>query len=260
MFQNCFLGNFENSDHDDTYTSNNTEVEMNFYAETSPNEIFSNFLMSEDEESSSEENEKESDDVIYESVKDSNLDLINGSIDQKIKNWILRNIHVLTQSSIDDILMVLRSEGYTSLPKSVKTLLGTSCLGTEKRIMKSADDTMGHFKYFGITENLSAIIDPDIYISNEINLIIHVDGMDLFNKSKKGFWSIMGNIFAPKYTTKPFLIALFFGNSKPDSPRDFLKEFVSEANNLIKEGKKFHNFHTFATNNSVSFLRCQFTW
>lgn len=102
--------------------------------------------------------------------------------------------------------------------------------------MKSSDDTLGHFQYFGIKQNLDSIIDPYFYTEEEIRLIIHVDGMDVFNKSRKGVWSIMGKIFSILYMTKPFLIALFFGNSKPYSAREFLAEFVEEVNIFNKEG------------------------
>lgn len=197
--------------------------------------------MSGDEEDSGEEFESDTSDTIYQTANDDTEDLTSGTLENKLKNWISRNVAVLTHKSIDEILVILRSEGYTRLPKSAKTLLGTSSIATDTRIMKCSDDTIGHFKYFGIYENLNTIIDPGCYLLNELQLIIHVDGMDLFNKSKKGFWSIMGKVFSNSYISKPFLIALFFGNSKPYSAGDFFKEFISEANDLTKEGNKLLN-------------------
>lgn len=179
-----------------------------------------------------------SDDYVPDATDFDTSSLINGHIEQKIKNWVLRSIRTVTQKSIDELLMVLRSEGYISLPKSCKTLLGTSNLSDESTIMKCADGTLGKFKYFGIEYNLSSIIDSNVYNETDIKLLIHVDGMDIFNKSKKGFWSIMGKVFSPNYVTKPFLIALFYGDSKPYSARDFLSELVSEINILIKQGNE----------------------
>lgn len=80
------------------------------------------------------------------------------------------------------------------------------------------------------------IIDPHFYIEDNLELIVHVDGMDVFNKTKKGFWSVMGKVFSNLYMAKPFLIALYYGNSKPYSARDFLKEFVEEVNIFSKDG------------------------
>lgn len=139
--------------------------------------------------------------------------------------------------------MVLRSEGYTTLPKSSKTLIGTSQIHGETKIMKSSDGTLGQFQYFGIKGNLDVIIDPKIYIEEAIDLIIHVDGMDIYNKSKSGFWSIMAKVFSTAYMTKPFLIGLYFGNSKPYSAAEFLAEFISEANLLINEGNNKILYH-----------------
>lgn len=146
----------------------------------------------------------------------------------------MENIRTLTQKSIDQLLIIIRSEGFTSLPKSYKTLLGTSSLSGDSKIMRSADDTLGKFNYFGIKTNLNVII--DLYKERTIKLIIHVDGMDIFNNSKKGFWSIMGKIFSNIHLTKLFLIALYYGNSKHYSAREFLQELVEEANSLTKEG------------------------
>lgn len=167
-----------------------------------------------------------SDELMPENKEDENKDLINGSIESKLKNWISRNTQTLTQKAIDEILVVLRSEGFTSLPKTSKTLLGTSTIRSELNIMESSDGTLGSFKYFGIQKNLHATVNTNIYNEDHIKLIIHVDGLDIFNKSKKGFWSILEKMYCNSYITKPFLIALYFGNSKPFSAREFLAEFV----------------------------------
>ncbi|XP_075159116.1 uncharacterized protein LOC142232260 [Haematobia irritans] len=188
-----------------------------------------------------EDSKSFSSESVLETFEDNSTDLTKGNIESKLKNWIFTNIRTLTQKSIDDILMVLRSEGYTSLPICAKTFLGTSAVQTEKTIMKCSDDTLGEFKYFGIFSNLSTIIDPRQFHGNEIDLLIHVDGMEIFNKSKKGFWTIMGKVFSRTYNSKPFLIALFFGNSKPYSAREFLAEFVAEANELNERGVYIQN-------------------
>ena len=101
-------------------------------------------------------------------------------------------------------------------------MLDTSNVCGENKVMKSSDDTLGKFQYFGIQKNLNIVIDSAIYKKDNIELIIHVDGMDVFNKSKKGFWSIMGKVFSTIYNTKPFLIALYYGNSNPQSATEFL--------------------------------------
>lgn len=163
-----------------------------FSAEALANEYWSPEVESDcNQESCDEEDISTQNDAIFETSGTDNSDLTSGSLQLKIKNWALRNIQTLTQKSIDEILMVLRSEGYTSIPKCTKTLLGTSCVNTETKLMRSRDDTMGDFKYFGVSENLSNIIDPNEYKQNDIQLLIHVDGMDVFNKSRKGFWSII---------------------------------------------------------------------
>lgn len=195
--------------------------------------------------------ESSTDDYIPQEQESDLENLLNGNIREKIKHWILRNLSTLTQKAIDEILIVLRSEGYISLPKSCKTLLGTSSITCDEKIIKSSDDTLGKFKYFGIRPSLDAIICPSRYLENGINLIVHVDGMDIYNKSKKGFWSIMGKVFGISYVTRPFLIGLYFGNSKPFSAREFLSDLISEANELTKEGSYLYE-------QIISFIKCFF--
>lgn len=163
-------------------------------------------------------------------------DLTTGDIRSKIMHWALRHIHILTQLCIDDLLVVLKSEGHVSLPMSSKTLLGTSRIKTNAQLMLSNDDTYGEFKYFGIRKNLIIVIDPEVFTATIISLLINIDGVEVHNKSKKCFWTISGKIYSESYFAKPFLIAIFYGNSKPRSARDFLEKLNDEVNDFIVNG------------------------
>lgn len=109
--------------------------------------------------------------------------------------------------------------------------------------MLSSDSTWGQFTYIGIEKNLRYIIDPNIYNKSEIILSINIDGADLFEKTKNGIWPILGKLYNVKYKSKPFLIAFYYGHSKPESARDFLKMFVAEVNVLIHEGIDIESVH-----------------
>lgn len=168
--------------------------------------------------------------------------LLQGTLKSKLTIWSLRNIKCLTQKCIDELLMLLESEGY-HLPKSSKTLFGTSNLKTESKLMLGSGGKFGQYKYFGIRSNLKIVIDPKIFREKSIRLLINVDGMELFKNSKNSLWPILGKVYSPNFTSKPFIIAAFSGHSKPNSAQEFMSDFVEEVNTSINEGVTIKDTH-----------------
>ncbi len=70
---------------------------------------------------------------------------------------------------------------------------------------------------------------------DRIELQINMDGLPLFKSSNAQFWPILGMVQNCSSKKKPFLIGLFYGNSKPSS-LEYLHEFVMEARHLESEG------------------------
>lgn len=176
-------------------------------------------------------------------VKESDINgLLKGSIKSKVTIWSLRNIKCLTQKCIDEMLMILRSEGY-DLPKSSKTLFGTSNLKADTKLMLGSRGQFGEYKYFGIRSNLDVVIQPQNFCETTIRLLINVDGMEVFQNSKNSLWPILGKVYSHDYESKPFIIAAFYGSSKPDSAQEYMADFVEEVNTLIKNGVRIKNMH-----------------
>lgn len=63
--------------------------------------------------------------------------------------------------------------------------------------------------------------------------------MDVFNNSKNSLWPILGKDF----NSKPFIIAAFYGCSKPDYAQECMADFVEEVNILIERGVTIKNMH-----------------
>lgn len=68
--------------------------------------------------------------------------------------------------------------------------------------------------------------------------------MQIFNNSEMQLWPISIKIFHANYVSKPFVIAIYCGDSKPQSSVTYLNDFVTEATNLINNdieiyGKKY---------------------
>jgi hypothetical protein len=58
-------------------------------------------------------------------------------------------------------------------------------------------------------------------LPNLLTLTIGIDGLPISKSSNKQFWPILGFVDQSIYP-KPFTIALFYGESKPQSASDFL--------------------------------------
>lgn len=68
-----------------------------------------------------------------------------------------------------------------------------------------------------------------------ISINVNIDGLPVFNSYRTQFWPILFNI-ADLPTAKPMPIAIFCGNSKPTSLEEYLRPFVNELTDVLKNG------------------------
>lgn len=73
--------------------------------------------------------------------------------------------------------------------------------------------------------------------------MINIDGASIHHSSKKHIWIILGIVYHLEYDAKPFLIGLYYGDSKPSSINEFLHDFIGEINDLITNGINIGNSH-----------------
>ncbi|XP_063986021.1 uncharacterized protein LOC135167088 [Diachasmimorpha longicaudata] len=102
--------------------------------------------------------------------------------------------------------------------------------------MRGVHEIPGEFIYLGIASGLRKIISTQIYRENDISLLVHIDGMQVYRNAKKEIWPISIKIQHPNYTTKPFAAAIYCGDGKPLSATEFMTDFVEEANELQENG------------------------
>lgn len=77
-----------------------------------------------------------------------------------------------------------------------------------------------------------------------VALQVNIDGLPLFKRSSKQLWPILGRIgnidelfVAAKFkNSDPFVVGVYYGNSKPTDVADYLMDFVQEANSLYNVG------------------------
>lgn len=68
--------------------------------------------------------------------------------------------------------------------------------------------------------------------TGSIDLIINIEGLPIFKSSKTHFWPIL----AKCDDSEPLLVALYYGNSKPDPVHDYLCDLIAELQVLLQDG------------------------
>ncbi|XP_065639524.1 uncharacterized protein LOC136072282 [Hydra vulgaris] len=114
------------------------------------------------------------------------------------------------------------SEGHR-LPKDKRTLLQTP----KSVVVESKCG--GQYYYFGLeTGSLNAVSasskDCLIFRDEKILIDINIDGLPLFRSTSMNLWSILCRIV----NSKPFIVALYYGKSKPSNIYECMLEFLNE--------------------------------
>lgn len=106
-------------------------------------------------------------------------------LNDELKSWAIENR--ISMIAVDKLLLILRSNGHSNLPKSYRTLLNTP-----RRIELQS---IGEAKYWyrGLADCLnSAFSHLDRHMS--IKLKFNVDGLPIFNNSPIQFWPILFSV------------------------------------------------------------------
>lgn len=133
---------------------------------------------------------------------------------------------------LDELLAILRRNAFPDIPKCAKTFL---CTTSAQYKIELFDDS-GEFVYFGISVNLKRFIISSLHPNGIIELLINVDGIPLFRSSSKQFWPLLCQIFCKSSFYKPFPVAVYCGDKKPSNINKYLEQFVSELNDIQRNG------------------------
>ena len=153
------------------------------------------------------------------------------SLQAKLKQWA--STFGITLVAVTALLSILRVH-HSELPKDARTLLGT-----QKKIAVHALGG-GEYHHFGLAKGILSKLNS-IHLPSclqTIRLQFNIDGLPIFKSSKVQFWPILAMLDCD-YTKKPFIIGLFCGTGKPSSVYDYLKEFVNDLTQLLRNGLTF---------------------
>ena len=132
------------------------------------------------------------------------------------------------------------------MPLDSRTLLKTPHIVSQLELFG------GKYIYVGLKENIITglkSLEKDDEDVAKIKLIVNVDGVPLFKSSDHQIWPILCSF----KNVKPFLVALFYGNSKLDSSSGFSRDFLDEYS-LMKQSGISYNGHVLPVSINFSLL------
>ncbi|CAN7945711.1 unnamed protein product, partial [Ixodes hexagonus] len=148
---------------------------------------------------------------------------------RQLQEWAINNS--VPHTVVTALLAVLRGHScFSALPSSARALLETPRKSLGIRNMGS-----GKYCPFGLAAGLEELLRGISRLPEHLILNFNVDGLPLGKSSRNQFWPILCEVRNVQ-NVAPFLVGLFYGQSKPPDVNDFLQDFVQELSELLEEG------------------------
>lgn len=135
----------------------------------------------------------------------------------------------ITSTALNQLLEILRKKGIP-VPKDSRTLMNTP---TYTDIIPLSRGTYSHVGFRNsVTYQLKFNLVHFNLDENDLLIDICIDGIPITKSTNVGFWPILGLIRNCPKNVPPFIIGLYFGESKPENANEFLAKFVDEIKDL----------------------------
>jgi len=130
--------------------------------------------------------------------------------------------HKWTLSSVSDLAVALKEKFHINIPIDARTIMFTP------RDKLSSEE----FIHLGLECGLRGKLARGVNMSVSTILIqVNIDGIPIYTNSQIAFWPILVRAINI-CDTKPFIVSVFCGRSKPASLQGFLGDFIREFNDL----------------------------
>lgn len=139
---------------------------------------------------------------------------------EKLINWSVK--YNIKRSAVSSILSILKvHQCFQELPKDSRTLLKTP------RTICLREISPGKYCHFSLVNSLQNILQKSDRLIDSVSLQFNVDGLPISRSSSQQFWPILAHV-TELPNTYPFPVGIYFGEDKPKSSNEFLKQFVDE--------------------------------
>jgi len=145
-------------------------------------------------------------------------------------DWV-SNFNV-PQNAVTALLHILQRLD-PSLPSDARTLMHTPRNFNVKQICGG-----GEYIHFGIRNGIQKLHNQGhLGNTDALELQFGIDGVALYKSSNSSLWPIM--CLVKNSISKPFVVGVFCGKSKPGNVEAFLSDFVHELSLLLTDGMEF---------------------
>ena len=148
------------------------------------------------------------------------------------------NSYNVSLEAFRSILKILHPS-HLELPLDPRTILKTETADIQCI-------TNGQFVYFGLSNGIRNNIRFNLSQVEKIKIDTNIDGAPVFKSRNTSFWPILcsvDNSVPYKFNSvAPFIVAIFYGNKKPDV-HQYLEQFVAELKMLLEQGIEIEGKH-----------------
>ena len=171
---------------------------------------------------------------------------IDTNLSSSLISWSHK--HNITHAALDDLLRLLRLHN-PNLPSSSRTLLHTP------KIINIKKCDSGSYIYCGLETGIRERVSAGLRSKNYplvdrkisefkwdsfLSVTVNVDGLPIQSSTTNSFWPILC-ILDQSVNKTPFIVSLYYDDSKPDDANNFLRPFVDECLYLEKNGITIDN-------------------
>lgn len=151
-----------------------------------------------------------------------------------LKLWALDAL--IPQNHVTSLLHTLKKHNIQDIPLDARTLLSTP------QKVKIQPMGSGQYWHHGIKNCLNRFFEGNKTKNiRTVKLLFNVDGIPIFNSTKKQFWPILVIISHNKIRSKPMVVGIYYGNNKPESAEIFLRPFVDDLLEIMRNGHMINN-------------------
>ena len=129
-----------------------------------------------------------------------------------------------------DMVRVFRPD----IPKDPRVLKNTL-----RQVNVQENFANGQFVYQGAKPGLTKYLNTNATDDQTLDVTFNIDGLPPFRSKNLSFWPILCMV----NECRPFIVALWYGSGKPKPLDSYLRPFITEMKELLRDGLSFDNKH-----------------